>query len=115
MHRTPLGLLRALGLIVGVDAYIDPHLSGHFPMLTAARGQAALQHHRRLSLELVGGGVYDAPFQRAVDKRQPLQGLQNALGLVVGAAICRPPSTDALPYVDGRLLAAPTTVDCGFP
>ena len=44
----------------------------------------ALQHHRRPSLELVGGGVHDAPLHRAVDKRQPLQRLLNAPGLIVG-------------------------------
>ena len=43
-------------------------------MLTAACGQAALQHHRRSSLELAGRR-----------ERRPLQGLRNALGLIVGA------------------------------
>ena len=77
-------------------------------MLTAACRQAALQHHRRPSLELVGGGVHDAPLHRAVpqgdflalcahsvDKRQPLQGLRNALGLVVGGGALTPPRTVA--------------------
>ena len=93
---------------VGVDAHIDPRLSGHFRMLTAACRQAALQHHRRPSLELVGGGVHDAPLHRAVpqgdflalcahsvDKRRPLQGLRNALGLVVGRGALTPPRTVA--------------------
>ena len=87
---------------------IDPRLSGRFRMLTAACRQAALQHHRRPSLELVGGGVHDAPLHRAVpqgdflalcahsvDKRQPLQGLRNALGLVVGRGALTPPRTVA--------------------
>ena len=51
----------------------------------------------RLSLDLVGGGVYDAPFQRAVDKRQPLQRLLSALGPIVGV--------DA--HIDPRLSIAP--------
>ena len=44
----------------------------HFRMLTGGY-YPPLQYHMQLSLDLVGGGVYDAPFQRAVDKRQPLQ------------------------------------------
>ena len=49
---------------------IPPRLFERFRMLTAGCGHPALQHHRRPSLNLVGGGVYDAP-----------------------------PSIDALPYV----------------
>ena len=54
-ERRPLqGLRNALGLVVGRGALTPPRLSGNFRMLTAACRQAALQHRRRPSLELVG-------------------------------------------------------------
>ena len=56
----------------------------HFRMLTAACGQAALQHHRQLSLELVGAGACRQPAEAGRRERRPLQGLRNALGLIVG-------------------------------
>jgi len=40
-----------LGLIVGRDAHIPPRLPMHSRMLTAACGQAALQHLKRLTAE----------------------------------------------------------------
>ena len=45
-----------------------------------------------------------------------LRNVGDVLGLIVGVdAYIDPPSTDTLPYVDGRILSAPTTVDCGLP
>ena len=91
-RRTPCDL-------VGRGALTPPRLPPHFRMLTAACGQAALQHHRRPSLELAGRR-----------KRRPLQRLLNALGLIVGGdAHIAPPSIEPLSYVDGPMWASAPT------
>ena len=78
----PTKFTRALGLIVGRDTLTPPPSIGELPYVdgglspkgtSVGRGQAALQHHRRSSLELAGRR-----------ERRPLHGLQNALGLIVG-------------------------------
>jgi len=65
-----------MGCGVRVDVGIDPY-----------------EFYGRSQSTVVGGGVHDAPHQRAVGKRQPLQVLGKVACGVVGRPAHRPPST----------------------
>ena len=72
------------------------------PPSAAGCGHPALRQDQGRFASPVGGGVYDAPFPRAVsqgerfravDKRQPLRVLRRAAWNVVGRGAHTPPST----------------------
>ena len=70
--------------VVGRGPCAPPRLSNCCRMLTAGCGHPALQHRKRPSLELVGAGACRQPADAGRRERRPLQGLQNALSLIVG-------------------------------
>ena len=105
--------------VVGLRHVVDPVGGGACrrpaasivpPLVLRGRtGSSAPTGSREAPCDVVGGGVYNAPLQRADDKRQPLQQHRQPSLSYVGADSIRPPSIARLPYVDGRTgSSAPT-------